>query len=264
MDDTILDDNLEECINRESFSLGSTSTEIDLSCSTEKSKAGRKKTVATLILENLQRIRNHKEKPKLEYLRAFFVRLIKKITRTELDNLEIEREHLNKPKKGRKFKSCKYCKHPNIDIASHMRRYIRQFEDELNETGAASTDFDPSNHQLYRSFNAALLQFHFSLSVMSKLHDLFVELMFSGNEQENIESFIGVRVISMNPNLSLEKLKLLLLSDYFKGFPNSEEDLRWQVKEFEIPNRSSQEVEPMEIEITSEIDGISDRDFHQL
>jgi hypothetical protein len=53
---------------------------------------------------------------------------------------------------------------------------------------------------------------------MRDLHDFMIASIFNHCSQQTIEQLLCVRVKDdCNPNLALHKLKLLLLSPYFKG-----------------------------------------------
>jgi hypothetical protein len=220
----------EEAIEQEVLSsLGTNTT------STERRQGpGRRRTTATNVLILFLR-KALDLPPKFEYLRAFLVRNEKKLVRCVLE--------------GKRFKFC--C--PPAKEA--LVQLIIDNRDDLSSSNAAGTKSDPSQNPEFSSFKAAYLRKHFSNRVMSDLHDFMIASIFDHCEQQTIEQFLSVRVKDdCNPDQDLHKLRLLLLSPYFKGEPDSEETLRLQIEDLDMPARQDGEQTPVHIDHSGEYD----------
>jgi hypothetical protein len=151
--------------------------------------------------------------PKIEHLMAFFVRDEKKFVRRVLE--------------GRSFKFC--C----LPAKEALVLFIIRNRDDLSTS--AWPNSDPSQNPEFRSLKAALRK-HFSNSLMREMHDFMIAAIFDHCSPEVYERLPNVRVKDdCNPDLALHKLRLLLLSPYFKGDLDSEETLRQQIEDLDRP-----------------------------
>jgi hypothetical protein len=115
--------------------------------------------------------------------------------------------------------------------AEPLVQMILDNRDELTSSDAGGTHSDPSQSSEFKSFKAAFVKKYFSNGIMSDLHDLMIALIFDNCSQLGIEKFLRIRVKdNYNSHHALCRLKLLLLSPYFKGVPKSEEELRDQIE----------------------------------
>jgi hypothetical protein len=115
--------------------------------------------------------------------------------------------------------------------------FIIRNRDDLSSS--AWTNSDPSQNTEFSSFKAALRK-HFSNSLMREMHDFMIASIFHHCSPEAYERFLNVRVKDdCNPDLALHNLRLLLLSPYFKGELNSEETLRQQIEDLDMPEQQT-------------------------
>mmetsp|Transcript_18396 Transcript_18396/g.33089 ORF Transcript_18396/g.33089 Transcript_18396/m.33089 type:complete len:243 (-) Transcript_18396:38-766(-) len=212
------------------------------SASSAKTGPGRNKTISTLILSELRSQKSGKPL-KLEYLRAFFVRYVKKLVRFLSQR-----------------KNVKLFKHPSRQVRQDLTEAIISQIDLLQ--GDASTGSDPSNDRSTPSFKASYIKKHFSNDAMRELHDTVVGMMFEGNRADNIKEFLQIEVSSDNEEFSLHKFKLLLLSDYFKGDNKAEQALRSQIESFEMPRIENLEIG--ESQQSTQIESSIDSEYNYL
>mmetsp|Transcript_156 Transcript_156/g.201 ORF Transcript_156/g.201 Transcript_156/m.201 type:complete len:253 (+) Transcript_156:627-1385(+) len=180
-------------------------------CEVSKSGPGRKKTRATVVLNHFLRAvkKRGKVHPKFEYLRAFMIRIEKKVIRTVL----IDREVM--PLK----------QYPELEAA------LKAFVDDNKQMliaiglGVGNTRTDPSKQESkYSSFDTKCTREFYQHSKISEFHDLLVSALFSFYSSQQILAFFKIEAIA-NPTFSVELLRLLLLSQYFKGNPSTEQAL---------------------------------------
>jgi hypothetical protein len=175
---------------------------------------GRKPTGATVVFKDF-RLKGKKTKPKLEYLRAFLNRCTKKAIRSVLKQQSVSLNLSETP--------------------TELTAYIQQEAAFFISSNIADTNSDPSKKLKHSSFNKTCVNEYFQVKQYAVLHDKLVAFVFDRHEPSQIAEFFGYEVTSPDVSRSLKKLKLLVLSDYFKGVEKAGVELCQQIRYVDQP-----------------------------
>jgi hypothetical protein len=183
--------------------------------STEANKAGRNETAATEILESFTT--KKLKLAKLECVRAKTIRKAKKLLRFLLKSKRSSEALIMFVCEDERFSFC----------CPALVQFVLNNRDYLTSSNAGGTESDPA--RTGRSFDADYMREYFSNGRMNHLHDLMIASIFETLSPEDI---LGLKIKdNYNTDHARNMIKLLLLSPYFKGEPNSEETLRQQIED---------------------------------
>lgn len=170
------------------------------------SNRGRRPNKHTLVLRAF-RCTNKldlKKSPKLEYLRAFMIRLTKKLIRLTVLN-----------KKSKPIEAKFGC---NQELLRRAVELIHSFQGLLQDEQLWSTQSDPAKKIRFSSFREDYCKEFFSNKLTSEIHDLIVHSLLDRPDPDNLKKFLKLEVKDKAQEIAaFSDLKDLLLSSQFKG-----------------------------------------------
>lgn len=166
---------------------------------------GRKPNPSTLILQKFCNV-NRSSPLKLEYLRAFFVRLIKKLIRLTIENRKPHSFMIKFARNRHLFNCAQNIVKLNIEAAEAMN--------------LGSTNTDPSKiGSTQSSFNFAFTKEFYSIPFISEAHDFLVKALLDNPNIDQINDYLKITLKQSGDTwlADIMELRDFLMSDKFKG-----------------------------------------------
>lgn len=166
---------------------------------------GRRPNKSTEVLRHFKNVRNPDKHPKLEYLRAFFIRLIKKCVRLTLTN-----------------KRSTTLLHKFGEFAEPLqlvKNLVSSSTEIISSSMYWDTKDDPACSLRRMSFNGAYCSEFYSSRDICTIHDCIILSIFKDPIPVKITSFLKIQVRDRckDPKKTFKMLGKLLISDEFKG-----------------------------------------------
>lgn len=141
--------------------------------------------------------------PKLENLRAYFIRLVRKMARLTIEGKRSNTFLIKFSRNPEHYSRAQEILNANIELAI--------------EIGLKSTDADPTKRSAReRSFNSLLVRSFYSYSFVSELHDWLVMALLDRPNMQQIEDAMGITVKETTPDSIDWTDKIVKLMDYLK------------------------------------------------
>lgn len=163
---------------------------------------GRPPTNQTMFLRNFVSIKQNRGRPpKLEYLRAYIIRLEKKIVRVGINGTK------------------SYCLESKFkympDVYESLLVFIKENADRFLDRETWDTVLDPTKgYSSDRSFNTNYCKRFYANAAISSLHRKIIE-SFKIKNQDHVKHFLKVQPTSTLSKHLLSQLKAFLLSEEF-------------------------------------------------
>lgn len=172
------------------------------------SKRGRFPSNSTLILQKFCIYQSHKSKKatiRIEFLRAFCIRMVKKLIRITINDKRPAAFMIKFSRNRELFNEAQDVIMANIEQANHL--------------DIGSTETDPTKpNQSYKSFNADFVREFYSIPFISKAHDYLVRAILETPDLDHIGEAmnIALKVKGANWENDIRQLQKLLSSKEFK------------------------------------------------